>query len=112
MNAPPLAQLSLRARVSALVGLAAALVLGVAAWVIDWRVDGEMARRFDEALLTRAQALAALTRLERAGLEPEGDAQTRGMAAADGGARTWYRLRCDGRDVAGDAAAANWPAPR
>ncbi|HEX7111826.1 MAG TPA: sensor histidine kinase N-terminal domain-containing protein, partial [Mizugakiibacter sp.] len=112
MNAPPpFAAISLRTRVSTLVGLAAVLVLGVAAWVIDWRVDGEMARRFDDALLARAQALVALTRYERGGLELEGDAQARGVAAAHGDARAWFRLRCDGRDVAGDAAAAVWPAP-
>lgn len=108
---PSFAEISLRTRVSALVGLAAVLVLGVAAWVIDWRVDGEMARRFDDALLAHAQALAALTRFERGGLELEGDAQARGTAAADGGERAWFRLRCDGHDVAGDAAAADWPAP-
>ncbi|MGA8277253.1 MAG: HAMP domain-containing sensor histidine kinase [Rhodanobacteraceae bacterium] len=89
-----LGPLSLRARVSVLLALAIIGVLGIAAWVIDARVDGELQRRFDTALAARAEALAALTRREPHGIEF--DAAYATSVAQDSRVKSWYALSCDG----------------
>ncbi|MEO6969223.1 MAG: sensor histidine kinase N-terminal domain-containing protein [Rhodanobacteraceae bacterium] len=91
--------LSLRLRLTLLLAIATLIALGLAAWVVDWRADGEMQQRFDTALLARAQALAALTSIEGNRVELEsGNTQT---AAFPGNAdEYWYELRCNGAIVA------------
>lgn len=51
---------SLSGRISILLGIAATLVLGVAAVLMDHMVDAEMGRRLDDSVLSEARALATL----------------------------------------------------
>ncbi len=105
-------RLSLRWRVSLLLVAVVALVLGVAFALVNLELERALDRRFDSALLARAQALAALTRFERYGveLEPAG-AQHPSFVAADSEAA--YAVVCDGRPVqhSAGAMALAWPSP-
>lgn len=91
--------ISLRLRLTLLLALATLIAMGLAAWVVDWRADGEMQQRFDAALLARAQALVALTSVERnrVELEPE---NTETAAFLGNAGEHWYELRCNGATVA------------
>jgi len=91
---------SLRLRLTLLLALATLVALGIAAWVVDWRADAEMQQRFDSALLARAQAFAALVRIEHdrtMAIEPNAldSSLFPGLAGA-----SWYDLRCNGISVA------------
>lgn len=105
-------RLSLRWRVSLLLVAVVALVLGVAFALVNLELERALDRRFDSALLARAQALAALTRYERYGveLEPAG-AHHPSFVAADSEAA--YAVVCDGRPVqhSAGAMALAWPSP-
>ena len=105
-------RLSLRWRVSLLLVAVVALVLGIAFALVNLELERALDRRFDSALLARAQALAALTRFERYGveLEPAG-AHHPTFVAADSEAA--YAVVCDGRPVqfSAGAAALAWPSP-
>src|SRR5690348_14106050 len=90
---------SLRLRLTLLLALATLLAMGVAAWVVDWRADAEMQQRFDSALLARAQAFAALTRMENNGVTVETGAAGSSVFPGDTGA-SWYELRCGGSTIA------------
>ena len=105
-------RLSLRWRVSLLLVAVVALVLGVAFALVNLELERALDRRFDSALLARAQALAALTRYERYGveLEPAG-AQHPSFVAGDSEAA--YAVVCGGRPVqhSAGAMALAWPLP-
>lgn len=62
-------RLSLSARITLLLGIAAALLLGGAALVMDSMVDAEIGRRMDAALLSQAQTLGSLANLGPNGLD-------------------------------------------
>ncbi|MBU6478413.1 MAG: sensor histidine kinase N-terminal domain-containing protein, partial [Xanthomonadaceae bacterium] len=90
---------SLRARLTLLLALAALIALGIAAKVVDWRVDSEMQQRFDASLLARAQAFASLVRSGDSGIEI--DAVADRSARFPGGALTdWYVVTCGGQVIA------------
>lgn len=91
--------LSLRLRLTLLLALATLIALGLAAWVVDWRADAEMQQRFDTALLARAQALTALTSVERNRVELETE-NTETTAFLGNTGEHWYALRCNGVTVA------------
>lgn len=105
-------RLSLRWRVSLLLVAVVALVLGIAFALVNLELERALDHRFDSALLARAQALAALTRFERYGveLEPAG-AQHPSFVAADSEAA--YAVVCAGRPVQHSAGAMTlaWPSP-
>lgn len=90
---------SLRLRLTLLLAFATLIALGLAAWVVDWRADSEMQQRFDAALLARAQAFTALTRVEDGGVEVDAGAQGSIVFPGDTGG-SWYELRCGGTTVA------------
>lgn len=89
---------SLRGRLTLLLALATLITLGSAAWVVDWRADSEMQQRFDSVLLARAQAFAAFTRFEDG--KVEFTSSNEGAPIFPGSGRSWYELRCAGREVA------------
>ncbi len=62
---------SLANRVSLLVGLTAAVLLGAAALLMDNLIDNELRHRFDSSLLVQAQAVAALIEDGPQGLQME-----------------------------------------
>jgi signal transduction histidine kinase len=105
-------RLSLRWRVSLLLVAVMALVLGMAFALVNLELERALDRRFDSALLARAQALAALTRYERYGveLEPAG-AHHPTFVAADSEAA--YAVVCSDRPVQFSAGALTlaWPLP-
>jgi signal transduction histidine kinase len=90
---------SLSGHVAVLVGIAAALVLGVAALIMDHLVDREMGQRFDDSVLSEAHALAALSEAGSDGLSVDevGGPSFRLLAGATPAA---YSIRCaDGNRV-------------
>lgn len=105
-------RLSLRWRVSLLLVAVVALVLGIAFALVNLELERALDRRFDSALLARAQALAALTRYERYGveLEPAG-AHHPTFVAADSEAA--YAVVCSDHPVQFSAGAMTlaWPLP-
>jgi signal transduction histidine kinase len=86
---------SLRARLTALLAIAVLVALGAAAWIVDWRADSEMQQRFDASLLARAQALAALARLENGRVVLDAREVAPGVLPSESGA-SWYALECGG----------------
>ena len=106
---------SLRLRLTLLLALATLVALGLAAWVVDWRADAEMQQRFDSALLARAQAFAALTRVQARGVEMTTGGAAANVFPGDTGT-SWYQLDCNGATVARSTQApppmAAGPAPR
>ncbi|MGN6312332.1 MAG: sensor histidine kinase [Rhodanobacteraceae bacterium] len=94
---------SLRLRLTLLLALATLVALGIAAWIVDWRADAEMQQRFDSALLARAQAFAALARVEDGSMmAAKPDAIASGLFPGSTGA-SWYDLRCRGARIASSA---------
>jgi signal transduction histidine kinase len=96
--------LSLRARLTVLLALAVLVAMGAAAWIVDWRADSEMQQRFDASLLARAQALAALVRVEDGKIVLDADEVAPGLLPGQSGA-SWYALECGGALVAQTAVA-------
>lgn len=91
---------SLRLRLTLLLALATLVALGIAAWIVDWRADAEMQQRFDSALLARAQAFAAMARVESGRtitIEPR-TFESSLFPGASGA--SWYELRCNGTSLA------------
>lgn len=90
---------SLRLRLTLLLAIATLIALGVAAWVVDWRADAEMQQRFDSALLARAQAFAAMARIESdRTMTIKPDAFVSSLFPGTAGA-SWYDLRCNGASL-------------
>jgi signal transduction histidine kinase len=87
--------LSLRARLTALLAIAVLVALGAAAWIVDWRADSEMQQRFDASLLARAEALAALARVENGQIVLDAEEVAPGVLPGGNGA-SWYALECGG----------------
>ncbi|HET6806963.1 MAG TPA: ATP-binding protein [Frateuria sp.] len=82
---------SLAARITLLlVGISLA-ALGVAALLMDWRIDQAMEARYRENLLTQAQALTTVVEIEQAAGEAQGPS---GLLADNG--QAWYALQCEG----------------
>lgn len=97
--------ISLRARLTLLLAVAALVSLGIAARVVDWRADSDMRQHFDVSLLARAQAFAALVHSGDSAAEI--DAMADRAARFPGGASDdWYVVTCQGRVLA-----ASNPAP-
>jgi signal transduction histidine kinase len=95
---------SLRARLTLLLALAVLVVFGAAAKIVDWRADAEMQQRFDASLLSRAQSLAALTRIENGRVAVDADNAAAAVFPGDAES-SWYDLRCDGTVIARSAEA-------
>ena len=90
--------LSLRSRLTLLLALATSVALGAATWIVDWRSDSEMLQRFDNALLARAQELAASVRVENGGNNVEASPLEPSFLSASTDT-SWYDLRCNGKSV-------------
>lgn len=95
---------SLRGRLTLLVALAVLAVFGTAVRLVDWRADAEMQQRFDDSLLARAQALAALTQIEDGKITVEADDVPTTVFPGSAGS-SWYELRCAGEVIARTAEA-------
>ncbi|HET7932092.1 MAG TPA: sensor histidine kinase N-terminal domain-containing protein [Rhodanobacteraceae bacterium] len=91
--------ISLRARLTLLLAVAALVSLGIAARVVDWRADTEMRQRFDASLLARAQAFAALVSRGESGVEIDVMADRAARFPA-GASDDWYAVTCEGRVLA------------
>lgn len=85
---------SLSGRVTLLVGMAAALILGTAALLMDHLVDDEMGQRFDNGVLNEARALAALTETRPDGLSV-GEFSKPSSRLLAGASSAAYAIRCD-----------------
>ncbi len=89
---------SLSARITTLLVVTSLLVLGGGARMMDWRVDHELESRFQENLLTQANALSTMLQLEEG--ETLGTAPMHPHASVLGGdSPTYYEMRCDGAPV-------------
>lgn len=111
----PMTPASLSARITALLVVTSLLLLGSGAMWMDWRIDHEMESRFEQNLLTQANALSTMIALEQDALEEDGQRSTQpagGLLGGDG--PTYYELRCDGMPVLlsivpPPATPADWP---
>ncbi len=56
---------SLSARISTLLVVTSLLVLGGGSKLMDWRIDHEMEKRFEQNLLTQARTLSSTVELEQ-----------------------------------------------
>jgi signal transduction histidine kinase len=97
----------LRGRLTLLLALAVLVVFGTAVRLVDWRADAEMQQRFDDSLLARAQALAALTQVEDGRVSVDADDVPTTVFPGSNGS-SWYELRCAGAVI---ARTAEVPAP-
>lgn len=93
---------SLRLRLTLLLAVATLIAMGLAAWVVDRRADAEMQQRFDTALLTRAQAFAALARSAHGHVQLEAGAASGDLFPGAVGME-WYALVCGGETIARSA---------
>ncbi|HET7266522.1 MAG TPA: ATP-binding protein [Oleiagrimonas sp.] len=103
--------LSLSSRITILLGIAAVLLLGGAAMVMDSMVDAEISRRMDAALLSQAQTLASLARLGPNGLDMDMDnvRAPRTNLIAKQPVQFWSVHCANGSTVVSDPAAPNTP---
>ncbi|MFZ0871249.1 MAG: ATP-binding protein [Rhodanobacter sp.] len=86
---------SLSARISTLLVVTSLLVLGGGSKLMDWRIDHEMEKRFEQNLLTQARTLSSTVELEQDATS--GGHSRRLEAGVLGGDNlTYYELRCDG----------------
>lgn len=84
---------SLRWRLTLLLALATLIILGAAAWIVDWRADSEMQQRFDSVLLARAQAFVELVHVDNGRIEFNPHSDTIGAFPGNANASR-YDLRC------------------
>ena len=104
--------ISIRLRITLFLVAAIVLTLGSATWLLDSRIDNEVAAEADTNLLERAQALSDLFRIEptagqqtlRSGHMPE-------FLADDG--IVYFKIDCQGERALSSATAAglDWPTP-
>jgi signal transduction histidine kinase len=86
---------SLSARISTLLVVTSLLVLGGGSKLMDWRIDHEMEKRFEQNLLTQASTLSSSIELEQdATSGRHGQPLEAGVPGSD--SPTYYELRCDG----------------
>ena len=86
---------SLSARISTLLVVTSLLVLGGGSKLMDWRIDHEMEKRFEQNLLTQARTLSSTVELEQDATSG-GHSQRLEAGALGGDSLTYYELRCDG----------------
>ena len=86
---------SLSARISTLLVVTSLLVLGGGSKLMDWRIDHEMEKRFEQNLLTQARTLSSTVELEQ---DATSGGHSRRLEAGvlGGDSLTYYELRCDG----------------
>ncbi|MFC5741927.1 sensor histidine kinase [Dyella tabacisoli] len=84
---------SLSSRITLLLVITSLLVLGGGAMLMDWRIDHEMNERFQQNLLTQAQALTAMIELEQDALS-DGRIQPPQAGILGGEGHAYYELRC------------------
>lgn len=87
-------RLSLSTRITLLLGLSAAVLVGGAALVMDQMVDAEVNQRMDTALLAQAQTLASLVSIGPLGLDME-DIRTPQPQWLAHRAAGYWSVRCD-----------------
>jgi signal transduction histidine kinase len=86
---------SLSARISTLLVVTSLLVLGGGSKLMDWRIDHEMEKRFEQNLLTQASTLSTSIELEQdATSGSHAQHPEAGVPGSD--SPTYYELRCDG----------------
>jgi signal transduction histidine kinase len=90
---------SLSGRIAILLGVAAALVLGAAAVLMDHMVDAEMGRRLDDSVLSQARTLASLADVGPEGLDMDEIKPSRSRLFG-GETRAAFAIRCaDGSEL-------------
>jgi len=86
---------SLSARISILLVITSLIVLGGGSKLMDWRIDHEMEKRFEQNLLSQAIALGnTIELLDGATVLDRHQQFASNVLGADN--RTYYELRCDG----------------
>lgn len=102
--------LSLRLRITLFVIVAIMLILGAATYLIDARVDTEVAQRADANLLERAQALSDIFNEQHAAGAVNFPSGRMPAFLADDG-RVYFVIDCGGQHVSSssEAAAMPWP---
>jgi two-component system sensor histidine kinase QseC len=104
--------MSIRLRITLFLVVAIVLTLGSATWLLDARIDNEVAVQADTNLLERAQALSDIFRMEPTTTQPTlGPGRMPQFLADDG--IVYFNIQCKGQHVLSSSAAAglNWPAP-
>ena len=103
--------MSLRLRITLFLAVAIVLTLGATTWLIDARVDTEVAQRADANILERAQALSDMLHAQRDGNRTEFPAGSLPAFLADDGV-VYFTIDCAGQRVAGSRSAdrLSWPA--
>ena len=86
---------SLSTRISALLVVTSLLVLGGGSKLMDWRIDHEMDKRFEQNLLSQASALRSTIELEGDAAPVDHDERLE-AGVLGGGGQTYYELRCGG----------------
>ena len=89
-------RLSLSGRITWLLGLAAVVILGAAAFTMDHLVDAEMGQRMDDAVLAQARMLASLVNAGPEGLDMDVVKQPRRQLLASRAADFWSVHCADG----------------
>lgn len=104
--------LSIRLRITLFLVAAIVLTLGTATWLLDSRIDNEVAVQADTNLLERAQALSDIFRMGPAAAQPVLGAGHMPQFLADDGI-VYFNIQCQGdRALSSPAAAAlKWPTP-
>ncbi|HET7360223.1 MAG TPA: ATP-binding protein [Rhodanobacteraceae bacterium] len=100
---------SLTGRIAVLLGVAAALVLGTAAVIMDQMVDSEMGRRLDASVLSQARTLASLADAGPEGLDMDASSRphSRLFASKPDAA---YAIHCaDGSELRSNPAPDRYP---
>lgn len=89
-------RLSLSGRITWLLGLAAVVILGAAAFTMDHLVDAEMGQRMDDAVLAQARTLASLVNAGPEGLDMDDVRQPRQRLLANRVVDFWSVHCADG----------------
>lgn len=104
--------MSIRLRITLFLVVTIVLTLGAATWLLDSRIDNEVALQADTNLLERAQALSDIFRMP-----PNGDQPTLGFDhvpefLADDKI-VYFKIQCQGKYILSSPAAAvlTWPTP-
>lgn len=90
---------SLSRRITALLLGSSVVILGAGSRLMDWRIDSELERRFNQELLTQAQALIAPIVVEPDRMEPD-TASWLPLGMVGGDSKVFYLIRCGDTELA------------
>lgn len=102
--------ISIRLRITTFLLVAIVLILGSATWLLDQKIDAQVANQADTNLLERAQALSDIFDISRRShLQMPGQGHLPEFLADDG--IVYFRIQCHGETTvsAPEAGALDWP---